>query len=157
MKIIEIPASKAVRLVPLLQDLHALHVTHQPDRHTANPCANDLEVWLGDWLAAEGMFALGAESPQGALLGYLIYQVEHCKALPVRAAETRAKMHHIAVQEAWQRMGVAKALMAAMKAQVSAQDITVITTTYAPFNAASAALMSGMGLEPVLTTAEWRA
>ena len=156
MKIIDIPASKAARLVPLLQDLHALHVTHQPDRHTANPCANALEEWLSDWLASEGMYALGAESPQGALLGYLIYQIEYRAALPVRAAETRAQLHHIAVQEAWQRMGVGKALMAEMKAQVSAKDISVIATTYAPFNEATAALMTGMGLKPVLTTAEWR-
>ena len=66
-------------------------------------------------------------------------------------------LHHIAVQEAWQRMGVGKALIARMKANVCAKDITTIATTYAPFNDASAALMAGMGLLPVLTVAEWRA
>ncbi|KAE9627647.1 GNAT family N-acetyltransferase [Parasedimentitalea maritima] len=157
MKIIDIPASDAARLVPLLQGLHELHVTHQPKRHLTNPCANELESWLGEWLAGEGMVALGAESPQGSLLGYLIYQIEHREALPVRDAETRAVLHHIAVQEAWQRMGMGKALMSEMKTRVSAQNVKVISTSYAPFNAASAALMSGMGLEPVLTVAEWRA
>jgi len=33
----------------------------------------------------------------------------------------------------------------------------VIATTYAPFNTASAALMTRMGMEPVVTMAEWRA
>jgi GNAT superfamily N-acetyltransferase len=157
MKIIDIPASDAARLVPLLQDLHALHVTHQPARHTTDPERKELESWLHEWLTSEGLYALGAESPQGALLGYLIYQIEHREALPVRAAETRAMLHHIAVQEAWQRMGVGKALIARMKANVCAKDITTIATTYAPFNDASAALMAGMGLLPVLTVAEWRA
>jgi len=157
MRIIEIPASDSARLIPLLQDLHALHVAHQPTRHTKDPNHKDLEVWLGEWLATEGLFALGAESPQGALLGYLIYQIEHREALPVRAAETRAMLHHIAVQDAWQRMGVGKALMEQMKAKVSAMDISVIAATYAQFNDASAALMAGMGLQPVLTLAEWRA
>jgi len=157
MKIIDIPTSDAARLVPLLQDLHALRVTQQPKRHPTVPCARDLETWLGQWLQGEDIHALAAESPQGAILGYLIYQVEHRAALPVRPAETRAMLHHIAVQQAWQRMGVGKALMAAMKARVREQGITVIATTYTPFNAASAALMSGMGLEPVLTVAEWRA
>jgi GNAT superfamily N-acetyltransferase len=157
MKIIDIPASDAARLVPLLQDLHALHVTHQPARHTTDPERKELEAWLHEWLASEGLYALGAESPQGALLGYLIYQIEQREALPIRAAETRAMLHHIAVQVAWQRMGVGKALIAKMKANVCAKDITTIATTYAPFNDASAALMTGMGLLPVLTVAEWRA
>ena len=157
MKIIDIPASDAARLVPLLQDLHALHVAHQPDRHKADPCDKDLVAWLGKWLAAEGLYALGAESPQETLLGYLIFQIEHREALPIRAAETRAMLHHIAVQEAWRRMGVGKALITEMKAKVRAQGIEIITATYAPFNAASAALMAGMGLAPVLTVAEWRA
>ncbi|AZV78880.1 GNAT family N-acetyltransferase [Parasedimentitalea marina] len=157
MKIIEIPPSDASRLVPLLKDLHALHVAHQPARHTSNPEHYELEAWLTEWLASEGLYALGAESPQGALLGYLIYQIEHREALPVRAAETRAMLHHIAVQEPWQRMGVGKALMVRMKANVRAMDISIITTSYAPFNDASAALMTGMGLQPVLTVAEWRA
>ncbi|NRB17327.1 MAG: GNAT family N-acetyltransferase [Rhodobacteraceae bacterium] len=157
MKIIDIPAADARRLVPLLQELHALHVTHQPARHSPEPQQKELEVWLQQWLASEGLYALGAESPQGALLGYLIYQIEHREALPVRAAETRAMLHHIAVQKPWQRMGVGKALMAKMKAEVTAKNITVIATSYAPFNAASAALMGCMGLQPVLTVAEWRA
>jgi len=32
MKILNLPASEAGRLIPLLQDLHSLHVAHQPAR-----------------------------------------------------------------------------------------------------------------------------
>ncbi|WP_259998189.1 hypothetical protein [Leisingera sp. M523] len=101
MKIIEIPAVEADRLLPLLQDLHALHAAHQPERHTPAPDSTGLAAWLQEWLREETIFALAAESPQGALLGYLIYELQNRPALPIRAAETRAMLHHISVTEAW--------------------------------------------------------
>ncbi|WP_264210277.1 GNAT family N-acetyltransferase [Leisingera thetidis] len=157
MKIIEIPASEAGRLLPLLQDLHALHAAHQPERHIPAPGSAELAGWLQDWLKEDSVCALAAESPQGALLGYLIYELQDRPALPVRAAEIRAMLHHISVTEAWRRMGVGKALVEAMRTRALAAGATVVAATYAPFNSASAALMKGMGMEPVLTVAEWRA
>lgn len=157
MKIIDIPATEAERLVPMLQDLHALHVTHQPERHIQAPGSRGLAEWLQDWLSEDNVFALAAESPQGTLLGYLICELQERPALPLRAAETRAMLHHISVTEAWRRMGVGKALVEAMKARALEAGATVVAATYAPFNTASAALMKGMGMEPVLTLAEWRA
>lgn len=65
-------------------------------------------------------------------------------------------LQHIAVAETLRRKGIARALMAEMKARAAARGISVIATTYAPFNTASAALMQSMGLEPVLTLAEAR-
>ncbi len=157
MHIIDIPPIDAKRLVPLLQELHALHVTHQPARHPAAPSDTALVEWLNRWLTEPGLHALAAESPQGDLLGYLIYQIEERVGSPLRAAETRAVLHHIAVAKPWQRMGIGKALITESKARVLAQDVTIITTSYATFNTASAALMRAMGLLPVNTTAEWRA
>ncbi|MFW8636943.1 GNAT family N-acetyltransferase [Cribrihabitans pelagius] len=157
MKIIDVPPAEAPRLLPLLKELHALHVAHQPARHVADPEDGALAAWLQDWLSSADAFALAAEDPQGALLGYLIFTLEVRPALPVRAAETRVMLQHIAVAEAHRRQGVARALMAEMKARAAARGVTVIATTYAPFNTASAALMQRMGLEPVLTVAEMRA
>lgn len=156
MEIKDIAPEDSARLVPLLEELHALHAAHQPARHRADPPAADLQNWLEDWLKDPQVAALAAESPTGALLGYLIYGVEDRPALPVRNAETRIMLHHIAVQEPWRRMGVAKALMAEMKARAARDGIQVITAGYAPFNTASAALMASQGLEPVLVMAESR-
>lgn len=156
MKIIDIPAAEAARIVPLLEELHAIHAAHQPARHRADAPAAELESWLKDWLEDPKVHALAAESPTGTLLGYLIYGEEERPALPVRDGETRLMLHHIAVQEAWRRMGVGKALMAEMKARAAEKGITVIAATFAPFNTASGALMASQGLEPVLTVAEWR-
>lgn len=157
MKIIKIPASEAERLLPLLQDLHALHAAYQPERHIPEPGSAELADWLQEWLKEDYVFALAAESPQRSLLGYVIYELQDRPALPVRAAETRAMLHHISVTEAWRRMGVGKALLEAMKAQALDAGATVVAASYAPFNTASAALMQGMGMQPVLTVAEWRA
>lgn len=156
MKIISIPAAAAARLVPLLEELHAVHAAHQPARHRANPSEAELESWLAKMLEQPGIHALGAESPSGTLLGYLLFSVEKRPAMPVRAAETRMMLEHIAVQKAWQRMGVGKALIETMKTRAAEDGVDVIAASYAPFNSASAALMASQGLEPVLVTAEAR-
>ncbi|MCG7623053.1 GNAT family N-acetyltransferase [Epibacterium sp. Ofav1-8] len=157
MKIEPIGPDRAASLVPLLQDLHALHVAHQPERHTAQPSTDHLCTWLEDWLAQPGIHALAAVSPQDAIMGYLIYELEDRPALPVRPAERRAMVHHITVAPALRRIGVGKALMTRMKHDALEKGADVIGVTYAPFNVASAALMRHFGLEPVITMAEWRA
>lgn len=157
MKILDLPPSEAARLVPLLQDLHALHVEHQPARYPAAPTEAELERWLQGWLQQETVTALVAESPKGALLGYVIFEIEHRPPLPVRFEESRVMVHHIATVSAFRRMGVGLALLHAVKQRAEAAGIKVIATTYAPFNSASKALFQSIGLEPVTIFAEWRA
>lgn len=157
MKILDLPPNEAARLIPLLQELHSLHVEHQPARYPAAPSDAELEQWLRAWLQDDAVTALIAESPQGALLGYVIFGIEQCPSLPIRYEETRIMVHHITTAKAFRRMGVGLALLAAVKQRAKAQDINVIATTYAPFNQASAGLFQSLGLQPVLTTAEWRA
>ncbi len=157
MEVSPIDPREAACLVPLLHDLHALHFAHHPDRYAAEPSTEALSAWLQDWLASDTAEALVARSPKGVVMGYLIWELEHRPALPVRAAETRAMLQHIAVDAPFRRIGVGKALMAAMKARALERGANVIGTTYAPFNSASAALMQSHGLLPALTYAEWRA
>lgn len=154
MKIIPLPAQHAVQLVPLLKDLHQLHVDHQPERHAANPDDAALESWLTDWLAEENVHALVAKSPTGALLGYTIYEVQERPKLPVTLGGTRVMLHHIAIAGAMRRMGIGKALVAAVQDAAQAAGATTLVTTYAPFNTASAGLMQAMGLTPSLIQAE---
>ncbi|MFS4580314.1 N-acetyltransferase family protein [Phaeobacter sp. C3_T13_0] len=156
MDLIDIHPKEARRLIPLLQGLHALHVAHQPARYPAEPNDATLAQWLENWLSNESLTARAAVSPQGSVMGYMIYGIEERPAIPVRTGETRAMLHHIAVADCWQRMGVGTALIMDMKRAVAAKGINVIATTYAPFNTASAALMARMGLLPVMVTAELR-
>ncbi|NIZ15271.1 GNAT family N-acetyltransferase [Phaeobacter sp. HF9A] len=156
MKLSLLDPAEAACLLPLFQDLHALHVAHHPERYPAEPDPEAMAEWMQAWLAEPQSHALVARSPQEVVMGYLVYEIEERRALPVRPAETRATVQHIAVAEPFRRMGVGRALMSEMKRRALDQGVSVIATTYAPFNAASAGLMRSHGLEPVLTMAEWR-
>ncbi|WP_417713023.1 GNAT family N-acetyltransferase [Pseudophaeobacter arcticus] len=157
MEILDLPPGEASRLIPLLQDLHALHVEHQPARYPAAPSDAALGQWLHEWLQQEDITALIAESPQGALLGYVLFGIEHRPPLPVRFEETRVMVHHIITAKDFRRMGVGQALLTAVRQRAEAQGIGTIATTYAPFNKASAGLFESQGLRTALTMAEWRA
>lgn len=154
MKIIPLPANQAARLVPLLTDLHQLHVDHQPERYCANPSEVSLAEWLEDWLSNKNMHALVAESPMGALLGYAIYEVQERPDLPVMKGGTRVMLHHIAVSETMRRMGIGQALVSAVRKAAKDTGARSLATTYAPFNEASAGLMQAMGLATSVIHAE---
>jgi len=157
MKIINIPAAEAERLVPLVEELHALHVIYDPQRYDAVPGSRALTDWLGTWLATPEVAAIAAESPHGGLLGYLIYEIEERPSTPLHKGEQRAVLHHIAVAKPWQRMGIGQALISEMKTRVMAQNVSIIKSSHAAFNTASAGLMQAMGLMPVGVVTEWRA
>lgn len=156
MKISDIPAGQAERLLPLLQELHALHAEHQPHRYPADPQDAELREWLSDWLDEDGVHAIGAQSPSGALMGYAIYQIEDRPSLPIVHGGKRIMLHQIAVEDPFRRLGVGSSLIKEIQTRCKAMGIETLVTTYATFNAASSALMSRMGLAPVTTVAEWR-
>ncbi len=156
MKISPLPADHAARLVPLLTDLHQLHVDQQPGRYIANPSEVELVKWLETWLRADNMHALVAESPMGALLGYAIYEVQHRPDLPIVKGGTCFMLHHIAITAAMRRMGIGKALVRAVRDAAEEAGARSLATTYAPFNEASAGLMKAMGLEPSVIYADLR-
>ncbi|MBO9449266.1 GNAT family N-acetyltransferase [Tropicibacter sp. R16_0] len=147
---------EAERLLPLLHQVHALHVAHQPERYPPLPAEEETLAWLTGWLHGKAMHTLVAET-NGTLCGYAIYEIEHRPAIPVRHAETRGMLHHISVDAHHRRQGIGRALIAAMKTQLAKDGIKIIATTYASFNDASAQLMAQAGLVPKTVYAEWRA
>ena len=148
-------ADESHRLLPLLHQVHALHVDHQPERYP--PLQNNAETldWLSGWLKGENMHCLVAEEG-GSLSGYAIYEIEHRPAMPLRHAETRGMLHHIAVDHTHRRQGIGRALVQAVRARLNADGITILATTYASFNKASAQLIADAGLAPKMIYAEWR-
>lgn len=156
MEITELTPDDTPRLMPLLLDLHGLHVTHQPERYPVITDKTALEDWFRGFIASETTTTLGALSPQGALMGYLVYDLEDRPAVPIRTPERRAMLHQIAVAPAFRRLGVGRALANRMRTDALAAGANVIATTYAPFNKASEGLMRSLGLCPVNIMAEWR-
>ena len=147
-------AQDAATLVPLLQDLHALHVAHQPERHPAAPCPQALANWLKDWLAEDNVHALVAQSPAGVTMGYAIWELQERGQSPLSYGGLRVMVHHVMVAEPFRRLGVGKALLQHVRTQAQDQGAVRIGASYAPFNAASAGLMASMGMAPVSIHAE---
>lgn len=144
MSMVDIPAKDARRLIPLLHQVHDLHLHHQPARYRALPGDASLADWLSDWLATPGLTALGYVQVRD-LVGYLIYEVERRPPTPFRASETRIMLHHICVDARHRRQGIAQRLIVELDARARAEKADVLGVTYATFNSASAALMAQAG------------
>lgn len=155
MTIVKIPPSQSRRLLPLLHQVHDLHLMHQPDRYAPLPEDRDMIAHLQTWLSQHDIHALGFEKG-GALLGYTIIEIENRDATPFRASETRAMVHHICVDSEQRRQGIGLALLEAARNMLHEAGGQVLATTYAEFNSASAGLMERAGLRPVVRFAEWR-
>ncbi len=155
MPICEIRPDQCSRILPLLHQVHDLHLQHQPVRYAPLPTDRDMCAYLQDWLSRHSVQALGFEA-DGALAGYAIYEIEERSSSPFRPPETRAIVHQISVDTAFRRQGVGTALMAEVKARLLAAGGTVVAASFAEFNCASAALMARCGLQPVMSMAEWR-
>ncbi len=147
MEITELAPPDARRLLPLLHQVHALHVEALPNMYPAFTDDDAVAQFLTGWLSQDGVTALIA-GPHDAPLGYLVYAVETRAPSVMRAGETVGMVHHISVDAAHRRRGIAKALFAEARARLAARDVTTLATTYAAFNAASAALMASEGLVP---------
>ncbi|UWR01695.1 GNAT family N-acetyltransferase [Ruegeria conchae] len=155
MSIATICPSQAHRLLPLLQQVHDLHVQNQPQRYAPLPDDKEVVSYLSEWLSHDAVVALGYEENQ-ILLGYAIFELEKRAATPFRRAETRAMLHHISVDTKHRRKGIGLALINEVRARLLADGGDVLATTYATFNTPSAELMARAGLNPLISFAEWR-
>ncbi|WP_372574250.1 GNAT family N-acetyltransferase [Ruegeria jejuensis] len=155
MDIVELQSPDAPRLMPLLHQVHDLHVNHLPTRY--RPIARDPEAvdWLTDRLARDGVHSFGA-IVEGELAGYAVLEIEHKPGTVLKHPRTRAMLQHICVDAAHRKCGVAKALFEAAKAHLAPMGIREYGTTYASFNRASAALIASLGFHPALIYAEYR-
>ena len=149
-----ITADEAACLPPLLAQVQAIHAEARPDHFRVETDPEEVLAFLRGWLSEDAVTALVAFGPDGAALGYLIVGIETREASALTHPHRRAMLHHIAVDRACRRSGIGSALIEAMKARVRAQGVTRIATTYAVFNAPSAALMRKAGLEPLVIVAE---
>ena len=144
-----IDAGEAACILPLLEQVHALHVEARPDHFPADPNRDELLAFLRDWLSRDGTTALVAFGADGTALGYLIHEVETRPPSLLRHGQRRRMLHHISVDQGRRRSGIGLALIEAMKARLRAQGIARVATIHGAFNAPSAALMRKAGLAPL--------
>jgi ribosomal protein S18 acetylase RimI-like enzyme len=141
-------------ILPLLEQVHAIHAEARPEHYPANPDRNDLLVFLRDWLSDGGATALVAFGPDGLALGYLIFEIETRAPSLLRHGQRRGMLHQIAVDRAQRRAGIGLALIEEMKARLRSEGVARMVATYGSFNDASAGLMRKAGLEPYTIIAE---
>ncbi|MFA3918146.1 GNAT family N-acetyltransferase [Ruegeria hyattellae] len=112
MDIVAFHSADAHRLLPLLHQVHDLHVAHLPARYRPITKDQDAVDWLADWLSRNEVHAFGAEL-KSDLVGYAILEIEHKPATVLKHVRSRAMLQHVCVDADHRRRGVAKALFAA--------------------------------------------
>lgn len=155
MSVTKLCASDVHRILPLLHQVHDLHLVHQPERYAPLPSDRELIAFLHGWLDQPDLFGLSYEV-DGTILGYAIYEIERRIASPFRRAETRAMLHHISVDKGHRRSGIGTMLIAEIRAHLQREGGQVLAASYGIFNTASARLLARAGLQPVMVFAEWR-
>ena len=141
-------------ILPLLAQVHALHVAERPHAYVADPDPEAVEAWLRGWLSDTDVTALLAEAEDGAAAGYLIFTVQRRPASVLRPARVRCMLEHVGVDAPLRRRGVGAALIADMRRRARAAGADHVATIHAQFNEASAALMASAGLTPAYALRE---
>lgn len=151
-----LPPDQIDQILPLLSQVHDLHVMQRPDYYRPIEDPEAVLTWLQRWVSAGDITTLVC-GPAAALTGYLIYAIERHDASVLKPATHRAVLEHICVDANHRRAGLGRALVATMRQRVRAEGIDHIATTYATFNKASAALMAREGFVPTYIRAEMSA
>jgi GNAT superfamily N-acetyltransferase len=146
-------ACDAHRLLPLLEQVHALHVAHQPEIYAPLDHATALD-WLIEAHHTPGITTLIA-TQHDEILGYLTFECPPRTApTPLHCARAMARLDAICVDQAHQRRGIGRALCEAFKAHALTHGATHMTASYGAFNTASQDLMAHMGMLAVTIRAE---
>lgn len=143
-----VDTAKAHRLVPLLEQVQAIHAAAHPDIFKAPSDPDALLAEIRQMLGQEGTTALLAVGEDGSSLGYAICGIRLIEPTPLIHGRKVGVLHHISVERACRRQGIGLALVEAAKARLREQGITRMQASYWAFNDASAGLMRKAGLAP---------
>jgi aminoglycoside 3-N-acetyltransferase I len=90
-----IDAGEATCILPLLEQVHALHVEARPDHFPADPDRDELLAFQHDWLSGDAITALVAFDADGSALGYLVCETEPRAPSLLSLGERRGMLHHV--------------------------------------------------------------
>lgn len=144
MNIHSLPDAQLDRILPLLEQVQALHCAQQPHRYRAFAHRSEVFNWLVKWVRDQQVKVL-ISGPMTAPTGYLAYVVISQPASVIRPSQHYALLEHICVDKAHRGNGHARALIAAMRAALRADGVSHVRARHAAWNTASATLLKSEG------------
>lgn len=142
----------AADLLPLLDQVQALHVDAHPEIFHADSPPQERADFLGKWIATDQVTALVARGTQQRILGYAIFEVSERPAGVLKRARKQAVLHHVTVSAEHRGGGIGKCLINEVKIRARTAGADAIVADYFCFNQASAALMRSAGMAPLRVT-----
>jgi len=150
-RIVRAGAERIPDLEPLTRDLHAHHVTVDPDIPGIPP--RDADEWwairrerYAEWLGHEGAFALIAEDGED-LAGYALVSF-HDRDDSHETGERFAELHSLAVSEGRRGQGVGTRLLRAVYREVRAAGVEEMMIGVLATNEAAMRLYEREGFKP---------
>lgn len=150
----QLDPSEAALVLPLLEQVQAIHAAAHPDLFKADVDRGELLALLRSMLEQEGMTGLVAQSPNGSVVGYALFGIEVRDPSPIMHGLRLGVLHHVSVDRDWRRLGIASALIDEAKARLRAMGVPRWRTVFGDFNEPSAGLMRKSGLRPLNIVAE---
>lgn len=145
-------ARELARIAPLKKQIHALHVAGRPDLFAP---LEDLSAFE-DFAMGEGMRLFLAEQ-DGAVVGYALARPVDRQANPYMRRRFFFHVEEICVDEAFQRQGVGRALMDAVRREAEAAGCPRVVLDVWTFNENARRFYESIGFRPFQTFLEMNA
>lgn len=140
-------------IVSLMGDVQAVHAEAHPDLFRPRPDPDTSREMFRNALASEHQTLLVAEGPDGALLGYLWFQVYDRPENPAQPARRFGYVNHVGVAPDARRSGIGSALVREAMALAVGAGVAEIGLDYWAFNAGAARFFEVLGFAPRNITA----
>ena len=141
-------------LAALNRFVHDVHLAHRPD-YFKTARADEAAAWFRDQLGKPTTAAWIAEDGR-APIGYVLTFFHERAGNPFRYARRWCEIDQIAVDPAWRRRGIGRALMGAALEASRARGVHDVELFSWAFNTEAQALFRGSGFEPRVVAFERR-
>lgn len=141
-------------LAALNRFVHDVHLARRPD-YFKTARADEAAAWFRDQLGKPTTAAWIAEDDR-APIGYVLTFFHERAGNPFRHARRWCEIDQIAVDPAWRRRGIGRALMGAALEASRARGVHDVELFSWAFNTEAQALFRGFGFEPRVVAFERR-
>ena len=150
MKIREATETDLSTLVSLNRDLHSRHAESFPEILKSKPSDEDVSGAFRNKMEARTSYWLVAEEAEGGIIGYLSAEFRRRDETWCSIAHRVCYLGGIVVAPEFRGKGVAKALLAVLKREVSARNVFQIELEVWAFNREAKEAFTKLGFHPLM-------